>query len=361
MNPTLDETQRLLRDTVRQYLEAEVPFSRIRDHEESGKPDEALWSALIEQGWISIAFPESLGGGGGSLVDAGLIIEELAMRAAAVPGVEVLTSAATLARHGGSDQADLVREILTGKSRPVPAVLEAGDRFDQTDAEVDDSGRLHGSKCFVDYADFATHYLVTARRAAAVGLYLVNTQDSGVATESTPCMGRTPQGRVRFDGVPAVPVGGADSLAFLINLARAFSAVQIVGSMQQALDMTVAYTNVREQFGRPIATFQAVQHHAANMSMHVESNRFLAYEALEALERGDATDEQVAIVKASASRAVPEVTMLGHQLHGGQGFIEENDLYFFMLRGKDRALAWGTAEECLAIVAQSAEEKARWL
>ena len=61
------------------------------------------------------------------------------------------------------------------------------------------------------------------------------------------------------------------------------------------------------------------------------------------------------------SRAVPEVTMLAHQLHGGQGFIEENDLYFFTIRGKDRALAWGTAEECLTIVAANAEDKARWL
>jgi alkylation response protein AidB-like acyl-CoA dehydrogenase len=69
----------------------------------------------------------------------------------------------------------------------------------------------------------------------------------------------------------------------------------------------------------------------------------------------------VAILKASVSRSVPEVTMLGHQLHGGQGFIEENDLYFFTIRGKDRALAWGSAEECLAIVAENAEGKARWL
>jgi alkylation response protein AidB-like acyl-CoA dehydrogenase len=361
MNPTLDETQLLLRDTLRHYLEAEVPFSRIRDHEESGKPDEALWSALIEQGWIGSAFPEAIGGGGGSLVEAGLIVEELARRAALVPGVEVIAATAALSHHGGETGAKTAREVLAGSCRPVPAVAESGDHSSRIEAEVDGAGKLHGQKRFVDYATFATHHLVAARQAGEPGLFLVASDDAAVSLDSTPCMGRTPQSSVRYQGAAAEPVGDADAVAFLVNLARALTAVQIVGCMQQSVEMTVAYTNVREQFGRPIATFQAVQHHGANMAMHTESNRFLCYEALEALERGDATDEQVAILKTSASRSVPEVTMLGHQLHGGQGFIEENDLYFFTIRGKDRALAWGSAEECLAIVAENAEGKARWL
>ncbi len=361
MNPTLDETQLLLRDTVRQYLEAEVPFSRIRDHEESGKTDEALWSALIDQGWIGSAFPESIGGGGGSLLESGLIVEELARRAAIVPGLEVIASTAVLCRHGGEAGLNAARDALAGVCRPVPAVAESGHDSSLIEAEVDGSGKLHGVKRFVDYAAFATHHLVAARQAGELNLYLVAANDAALSTESTPCMGRTPQSSVHYEGAAAELVGDASAVAFLVNLARALSAVQIVGCMQQSVEMTVAYTNVREQFGRPIATFQAVQHHAANMAMHTESNRFLAYEALEALDRGDATDEEVAIVKASASRSVPEVTMLGHQLHGGQGFIEENDLYFFTIRGKDRALAWGSAEECLAIVAQNAEGKARWL
>jgi alkylation response protein AidB-like acyl-CoA dehydrogenase len=131
--------------------------------------------------------------------------------------------------------------------------------------------------------------------------------------------------------------------------------------MQQALEMSVAYTAVRKQFGRPIATFQAVQHHAADMAMALESTRFLVYEAVDALERDTATDPQVAIAKAAASQAAPEVVMLAHQLHGGQGFIEENDLYFFSIRGKERSLAWGTAEECLALIAEGVERPEDWL
>jgi alkylation response protein AidB-like acyl-CoA dehydrogenase len=361
MNPTLDETQLLLRDTVRQYLEAEVPFSRVRDYEHSGKTDEALWSAIIDQGWLGSAFPESVGGGGSGLIEAGLMVEELSRRAAVVPGVEVIAATAALFRHGGEVGENAARDTLAGTLRPVPAAAESGSDSALVECEVDAKGKLRGQKRFVDYATFATHHVVSAQQRGKLGLYLVSTSDTALSFESTPCMGRTPQSSVCYDGAAVVKVGDVDAVRFLINLARALTAVQIVGCMQQSLDMTVAYTNVREQFGRPIATFQAVQHHGANMAMHSESNRFLAYEALEALDRGDASDEQVALLKASASRSVPEVTMLGHQLHGGQGFIEENDLYFFSIRGKDRALAWGSAEECLSIVAETAETKARWL
>jgi alkylation response protein AidB-like acyl-CoA dehydrogenase len=144
-------------------------------------------------------------------------------------------------------------------------------------------------------------------------------------------------------------------------VARSFAAVQCLGAAQQALDMTVAYAKVREQFGRPIGTFQAVQHHAANMVSRVESTRFLVYEALHALDHGTATPRQIAMAKASASRMVPEVTMLAHQIHGGNGMIEENDLYFFTLRGKERSLAWGTVDECLAELAGAVHEPVDWL
>ena len=137
--------------------------------------------------------------------------------------------------------------------------------------------------------------------------------------------------------------------------------MQCVGSAAQALDQTVAYASVREAFGRPIGSFQAVKHHAANMAIKVAASRHLAFEALGALERGRATDAQVALAKASASRMVPEVTMLAHQIHGGNGIIEENDLYFFTLRGKERSLAWGSVDECLAEIAATVHEPVDWL
>lgn len=361
MNPDFNETQILLRDTVRQYAEAEISFARIRELEKERRADDTLWSALVAQGWLGTPFPESLGGGDAGAVEAGILVDELSRRAAMIPIVEVLASAITLFRSAGDRGAELVRQVIAGQCIPVPAVLEKSDRFGDVAAEVDGDGKLRGEKYYVDYAEFATHHLVVANRGGAVGLFLVETSDPAVKTESVPVLGRAPQAIVRYDGADAEPVGDASAVQHLVDLARTLTSMQIVGCMQQSLDMTVAYTNTREQFGVPLATFQAVQHHAANMAMHLESNRFLTYETLDAIERGSATSTQCALVKASASRSVPEVTMLGHQLHGGQGFIEENDLYFFTIRGKDRSLAWGTADECLAEVSAIVDTPARWL
>jgi alkylation response protein AidB-like acyl-CoA dehydrogenase len=155
-------------------------------------------------------------------------------------------------------------------------------------------------------------------------------------------------------------VAGPDALAALVRVGPARAGVQCVGAMEQALDATVRYARVREQFGRPISSFQAVRHHCANMALRVASARLLAFEALSALDAGTASDAQVALAKASASRAAPEVLMLAHQIHGGNGVIEENDLYFFTLRGAERSLAWGSFDECMDVVAAQVHAEADW-
>jgi len=362
MQLELNEIQSLLQSGVREWLEKSLPFARVRELERSQQSDAVLWSGLHAQGWLGVAVPESLGGAGLGLVEAGLLVEELQRRAAIVPAAESLACLFAIERHGEPARArDCIARMLAGDGCCVPSVLEADDRFGSLRAEVGADGRLRGEKLFVDHAAFASHHLVAARFGGEAGLHLVDVTDPGVHMEPTRSIGRTPQARVRYEGAASLRVCGAEGLAALVRTARALCTVQAVACMQKALELTVQYTAVREQFGRPIGSFQAVQHHAADMAIDVESTRFLAFEALAALAAGRAGDEQVAIAKAAASRAVPEVTMLAHQLHGGQGFIEENDLYFFTLRGKDRSLAWGSAEECLDLVADTIERSEEWL
>ncbi|MEZ4356351.1 MAG: acyl-CoA dehydrogenase family protein [Myxococcota bacterium] len=361
MNPDFTETQGLLQHSIRQYVEAEVGFAHIRELEEKRQPDQKLWAGMVAQGWLGIPLPEAVGGGDAGLVEAGILVHELARRAAIVPAAEVLTSAVLLSRHATGDESDLLKAIVDGRAIVVPALLEADDDFGSTRAAVDREGSLSGEKHYVDYADFATHHLVSAVGPEGPGLYVVDRRDAGVSLEPLRCTGRTPQSIVRYAGASARRVADEAAIATLVDLGRTLVSAQILGCMEIALEQTVAYTNVRVQFGQPLAAFQAVQHHAANMAMSVESARFMVYEALDALENGRSNAHDVAIVKAFVSRAVPEVTMLAHQLHGGQGLIEENDLYFFTVRGKDRALSWGSAEECLDRIAEEIESAPRWL
>jgi len=361
MNPDFTETQTLLQTTIRKYLEDEVPFDRIREHEEKRIADKKLWDDMASQGWLGIPLPEAVGGGDAGLVGAGIFVHELARRAAVVPGVEVMTSAIVLASQSDGDERELLDAVVKGNAIVVPAILEVDDDFEVIAASVDANGELSGEKHYVDYPDFATHHLVAANGPEGLGLYVVERGHAGVSTEALSSTGRTPQAIVRYAGAAARRVAGEAAIARLIDIARALTSAQILGCMEVALEMTVEYTNVRVQFGQPLAAFQAVQHHAADMSMHTESNRFLVYELLDNLENGRATAHDAALVKASVSRSVPFVTMQAHQLHGGQGLIEENDLYFFTIRGKDRSLAWGTAEECLDRIMDEADTPPRWL
>ena len=361
MNLDFDQTQELLRDTVREYLRAEVPLDRIRELEREGRWDESLWKALCDQGWLGLPFAEVRGGGGGSLVDAGVLVEELARRAAIVPLVEAIACGIALERHApGSAAETLVSGLLSGGIVPVPALLEDGDRFAEVEIALD-GGRVRGEKRFVDYGQFATHHLVAVRDRGELALCLVDARAPEVSASPLRTIGRTPSAVVRYDGARAERVAGSAAADALVLLGRAFAALQCVGSAAQALDQTVAYASVREAFGRPIGSFQAVKHHAANMATKVAASRHLAFEALGALDRGAESAVKVALAKASASRMVPDVTILAHQIHGGNGIIEENDLYFFTLRGKERSLAWGSADECLAEIAATVHEPIDWL
>lgn len=392
MDLELTATQKLLQETLNDFLEREVPFDRIRALEREGRSDEALWKSFCEQGWPGIAVGEALGGAGESLVDLGLLVEAVARRAAIVPLLEAAICVHAIERHAAPARAAaLVGDVLAGSVVVVPAVLEDDDRFGTITASVDDAKLLTGHKNFVDHAMAATHHLVAARDGEGPGLFLVAARAEGVAAEPLVNVGWTPSARVVYDRVPAERLAaGGRALDDLVRLARALAAVQVTACMGRSLDDAVAYAKIREQFGKPIGSFQAVRHHCANMASRVASARWLAFEALSALDgasrRGAheaggavgnrerapdavgaggndlrACDRIVATAKASASRAAPEVTMLAHQIFGGNGVILENDHYFFTLRARERALAWGTLDECLALLADGVSADNDWL
>lgn len=363
MNLELDETQELLRDTVRQYLVQEVPFDRIRELEKERRSDDRLWQAVCEQGWLGIAVGERLGGAGGTLVDLGLVVDELARRAAIVPILEVVACAYVIERFATEAAAAAhVGAILEGRAIVVPALLEDDDRFDTCTTRVDAEGRVRGHKSFVDHAETATHHLVRAQGAEGVVLVLVDRHAGGVEASPLSNIARTPASRVVYAGARGEVVAtGEEAVASLVRLGRALAAVQIVGSMSAALEGAVAYAKVRKQFGKPIGSFQAVRHHCANMASTVASARLLAFEALSHLDQGHVADRAAAVAKASASSAAPEVTMLAHQVFGGNGVILENDHYFFTLRARERASAWGTVDECLAVLASDVRSDLDWL
>ncbi len=360
MDTALNDTQRLLRDSMREYLQKEVPFDRIRRIENDGSVDTALWSYLAGAGFLGLPFAEALGGGGGELTDLAVVLEELSRRAAVIPYMETMACGAAVARFADRQLAqDIVRKIAAGRMTISPAVQESSSATAPPGMPVLD-GFVSGVKRFVDYGQHTTHHLAVAIDNGAPALVLVEARRPSVEANPLRHIGRSPQADVRYARAPVTRIAGPEAVTFLLRLLRTLAAIQCLGNAQQALDMTTEYVSMRVQFGRPIGTFQAVQHHCADMATMTLGARFLSYEAIWKLDHGLAGDRQIARAKAWASKAATEVPMLAHQLHGGIGYTEEYDLHFFSRRGKERAVAWGSNQELIGFLADTFEEEPAW-
>lgn len=360
METALTEAQSLLRDAIRGYLRNEVTFDRVRRYEREGGYDRDLWQYLQSAGYLALPFPETLGGDAGELTDLAVLLEELTKHAVALPLLETMVCALAVQRYGDATLArEIVSAVIAGTMTLSPAILEADDAFNSVSLEAID-GALRGEKRYVDYGQVVTHHLVAARAAGEVGLYLVDANAPEVTMTPLENIARTPKANVRYASVAARRAGGEAAYAFLVRAGRALSSIQCLGNAQQSLDMTVEYAGMRVQFGRPIGSFQAVKSHIANIATMTLSTRFLAYEAVWKLDHGTVTDTDLAIAKEWASKTATETPMMAHQIHGGIGVTEDYDLHFFSRRGKERALSWGTAEECLATIAGSVEEPGAW-
>jgi alkylation response protein AidB-like acyl-CoA dehydrogenase len=362
MEIELSETQQLIRSSLRELLERETPLQRVRELERAQAMDEPLWEQLAKLGWLGLPFSPAANGGGASITDLAVAVEEFARHAALVPYAEVAASGLTLERFAEPGIAEpVIGAIMAGTEILVPAVLDAADSYTASPEDSRSQDRFSGRRLFVDFGQSATRFLVRAGAAWDGALLLVSPQDGPVTRTPLATTGRVQTSSLAFTDVPAITAARGDAYAFLLDLMRCFSAVQCLGAAQQALDMTAAYVRNRVQFGRPIGSFQAVQHHMANMATLVESTRFMVYEAVWALEQGSATPEQLALAKSWAADASIEVAALAHQLHGGIGVTEEYDLHFFTLRIKERSIAWGGVDECMRVAAAHVANPVDWL
>ncbi|MER7542690.1 acyl-CoA dehydrogenase family protein [Actinomadura sp.] len=342
MDLSLTEDQELIASTAREVLASRVSTAGARALE--GDPSgysAALWKEMVELGWTGLAFPEEHGGVGGDFLDACLLFEQLGY--ARVPSplpASVACCGMPVARCGTPEQRERwLAAIADGRivtaaplpwDRPGegPAAAREGDAF-----------VLSGTAEFVPYAASAEHILVVARldgepRAFWVDASDVTLRPLGAIGSDRPC-------HVELDGVRAEDALGADAAAAINLFGAAATCAEMVGGAQRVLDMTVEYATEREQFGRAIGSFQAVQHHCADMAIDVLGSRFIAYEAIWLLSAGREAAQEVAMAKAWVSEAYERVCALGHQVHGAIGFTGEHDLRLFSEHAMAASLAFG--------------------
>jgi alkylation response protein AidB-like acyl-CoA dehydrogenase len=349
----LSETQSLIAGSLRQLLTAHVSMKRLEEIQNSGGADTELWQRLANGGWLTLPFsaaqPEITG-----LVDLAIVVEEVARSAAIIPLVETMAAAAAIVRHGSDAARDAVVAVQDGTMTIAPALAS---RSASGDNVVAGPHGLDGRRRFVDYGQTCTHHLIEVDGV----LHLVEAQPPTVITEPVHTIGRTPQADATYVAAPSVPAGDGMLLNRLRSIGTVLCAVELLGYAQYALDLTVGYVRDRFQFGRPLGSFQAVQHHCADMATMIEATRFLAYETVWRVDRGEDRGADVAVAKAAASRTALFVTLQAHQLHGGIGVTEEYPLHFYSRRAKDRSVAWASVQESMDAIADSVHEPEPWV
>jgi alkylation response protein AidB-like acyl-CoA dehydrogenase len=361
------EAQEMLRDSARGFLAKEATKSVIRQIETDRLGySTALWRKTADLGWLAMPFPESAGGVGGSLIDAGLLAEELGRAALPSPFIHSVAVGLTLLDAG---RIDLVAKIIAGELVAVPAFSEADPRpipeAVKLAIERDGSGfRLTGLKRFVEYGH-AAHLLLCSGRTGAdaddrVTLMLVLGDAAGLARRSLATTGGDPTAELSFAGVRS----GADNLVGDLNRGwpiatrtmdrmLALRAAEMAGGTRQVLEMTVDYTKMRVQFGRALASFQAVQHRCADMALMADGAELIARQAVWTVDRGTLAGFEVSAAKAFAAEAYRMATVNAVQLHGGIGYMHEYDLQFYYRRARAEEVMMGTIEDHLERVASA--------
>jgi len=366
------EEQEMLRQSARGFLEKECPSTLVRRlMAEPRGFDPSLWKKMAELGWLGLVIPAEFGGSGLTYIDLVVVMEEMGRALLPSPFIPTLLFTETIQR-GASDKQkkESLPAIAAGKTIGTIAWMEPSGSWDIGDiaikAEKGAGGyELNGTKLFVADAHVSDQMIVAARTGGSgiegITLFAIETKRSGVAINALKTMDETrKQSEVRFDRVKAAvsdivgQVGdGGRLLADVIDRGKVALAAEMMGGAQKVLDMTVEYTKVREQFGRPIGSFQAIQHKCANMMVDVESAKSATYYAAWAASNGVKESRlAAALAKAAASDASRRTAAEGIQVHGGIGFTWEHDMHLYFKRAKSSEFTFGDATCNRELVAQ---------
>ncbi|MDP9092331.1 MAG: acyl-CoA/acyl-ACP dehydrogenase [Actinomycetota bacterium] len=350
-----------LRDSVRGLLTKRSSSAAVRSAmmTENGY-DEQLWALLCTQiGVAGLSIPEQYGGAGATLFETHLILEELGRTLTPAPmlGSAVLSAHLLLALGDTDACRRLLPQIAAGTA--IAAVCWAGPdgRWDPAGSAVDAQARpdspeftLCGQTYYVLDGDLADVLLVVADAGAGPAVFEVDPHQSGVSRTHEQSMDHTRRlARVRLDGVRGRRIG--DAAAAALTRARDIACIALsaeqVGGATRILEMTVDYSKVRVQFGRPIGSFQALKHRMADLHVLVEAARSASYGAVEG-------SVPPAVAKVYCSEAFFTVAAEAIQLHGGIAITWEHDAHLYFKRAHGSSQLFGSPGEYVARITPAA-------
>ncbi len=366
MDFALTDEQVEINDLSGRILEDTLTQERLREIEGSDEPgfDRKLWAALAEAGLIGVAIPEKAGGLGLGVLEAAQILEQVGRTVAPVPLISLLPATVVLSRYalGIPKVAELLGQVAAGEKVVTVGLVEAlGDPYAPgVTAKREGSGWvLDGEKICVPAGLYADYVLVSATLSGDTdaGLFLVAADAPGVSRQSQPTITYSPESTLALSGVHVTNddlIGPADgsALNFLLSLATASACSAMVGVSEAAVKLTADYTKTREQFGHPIALFQAVGQRAADAFIDSQAIRLTTLQAVWLLAQEQPADTQVAVAKYFAAEAGQRVARAAQHLHGGMGVDRDYPLHRYYIWAKHLELTLGSGTRQLTRLGQ---------
>ena len=361
--------QTLLKNSARAFLDEHCKPATVRLlWDDSRGESEGLWKEMAQLGWLGLALPEEHGGSGLGMVETALLLDELGRAAYPGPYWPTMLVADAIAESGSDAQKKRwLSAIATGDARATVTLLDTDLDWNPdaiaTRADKTSTGwQLSGIKRYVPWGHVANVLLIPARAPEGVSLFLVDPSAAGL--KLSPVQGMdlaTRWVQVDLDQVPVATdglLGGpGQAVALLSGLLRrgaVGAAAEMLGAARRCLDMAVGYAKVREQFGQPIGSFQAIRHKCSEMLLEVENSHSAVYYAAWALD-AKAEDAELAasVAKAYVADAARKVCGEAIQVHGGIGFTWEHDIHLYHRRALAIAAAFGSTVEHRETVART--------
>jgi alkylation response protein AidB-like acyl-CoA dehydrogenase len=373
MDLGLNEEQEMLRESARDFLQKECPKQLVRRLDESNEGySPELWRKMVELGWMSLVFPEKYEGSERNFLDLAILLEEMGYNI--VPGPffsTVVLGGLTILTAGSEEQkTEFLPQIARGEMILTLALTEPSASYDAVSVKTKAVARnggyvIEGTKLFVINANVANYILCVARTKETknpedgITIFLVDAGSPGLECTLLKTLARDKQCEVVFDNVTVSEksiVGKRDEgwpiVKDILQKAAVAKCAEMVGGAQAALDMTVNYAKERVQFGRPIGSFQAIQHYCANMAMDVGGSRFVTYKAAWKVSEGLPAALDAAIAKAWVSEAYGRVALLAHQIFGAIGFTMDHDIHLYYRQAKAAEMIFGGGDFHRAAVAR---------
>lgn len=373
MDLAFSEEQEMLKTMARDFLTDKLPKEVVREIEESESgylPE--LWREMAELGWVGLVLPEKYGGGGMGFLDLAVLLEEIGR--ACLPGPyfsTVVLGGLPILDAGSEEQKQkYLPKIASGEAIFTLALTEPSARYDAAAIEVKataegDAYILSGTKLFVPDAHIADYMLVVARTDEksegedGITVFIVDAKSPGISCTVLKTIANDKLCEVVFN---QVSVPGENILGQLnqgwsevqktVQRAAAAKCCEIVGCIQQALDMTIDYAKERKQFDRPIGSFQIIQHYCVDMATDVDGARLSTYQAAWMISEGLPCVQEVAVAKVWTSEASQRIMALAHQIHGAIGYSIDHDLQYYTRRAKAAEVTFGDASFYREVVAQ---------